>query len=73
MGSSHESRESAPSLGQDSTRTLEPQLSMAAAKAFPTYDLTVRVYPGARHEGLNETNKAEAIAEVADFCMRVAP
>ena len=40
---------------------------------LPTYDLTVRVYPGARHEVLNETNKEEVIAEVADFCMRVAP
>lgn len=47
--------------------------SLAAAKAFPTYDLTVRVYPGARHEVLNEINKAEVIAEVADFCLRVAP
>jgi len=49
------------------------QTSLAAAKAFPTYDLTVRVYPGARHEVLNETNRSEVIAEVADFCMRVAP
>ena len=49
------------------------ETSLAAAKAFPTYDLTVRVYPGARHEVLNETNKEEVIAEVADFCMRVAP
>jgi alpha-beta hydrolase superfamily lysophospholipase len=49
------------------------ETSLAAAKAFPTYDLTVRVYPGARHEVLNETNREEVIAEVADFCMRVAP
>ncbi|MBU1227543.1 MAG: lysophospholipase [Actinobacteria bacterium] len=47
--------------------------SLAAVKAFPTYDLTVRVYPGARHEVLNEINKEEVIAEVADFCLRVAP
>jgi len=49
------------------------ETSMAAAKAFPTYDLTVRVYPEARHEVLNEINKAEVIGEVADFCLRVAP
>lgn len=49
------------------------ETSMAAAKAFPTYDLTVRVYPGARHEVLNEINRSEVIAEVADFCTRVAP
>ncbi|MCJ7725727.1 MAG: alpha/beta hydrolase, partial [Acidimicrobiia bacterium] len=47
--------------------------SLAAAKAFPTYDLTVRIYPGARHEVLNEVNKEDVIAEVADFCLRVAP
>lgn len=46
--------------------------SLAAAKAFPTYDLTVRVYPGARHEVLNEINREEVIAELADFCARVA-
>ncbi|MCB2224108.1 MAG: lysophospholipase [Actinobacteria bacterium] len=49
------------------------ETSLAAAKAFPTYDLTVRVYPGARHEVLNEINRDEVIAEVADFCLRVAP
>jgi alpha-beta hydrolase superfamily lysophospholipase len=27
-------------------------------------DLTVRVYPGARHEILNETNRAEVVAEI---------
>jgi alpha-beta hydrolase superfamily lysophospholipase len=27
-------------------------------------DLTVRVYPGARHEILNETNRAEVVAEL---------
>ena len=49
------------------------QTSLMAAKAFPTHDLTVRVYPGARHEVLNETNRDEVIAEVAGFAARVAP
>lgn len=48
------------------------ETSLAAAKAFPTYDLTVRVYPGARHEVLNETNREEPIAEILEFCTRVA-
>jgi len=45
--------------------------SLAAAKAFPTYDLTVRVYPGARHEVLNETNRDEVIGELVAFVTRV--
>lgn len=49
------------------------EVSLQAAKAFPTYDLTVRVYPGARHEVLNETNRDEVVAEVLAFAARVAP
>ncbi|MFD7065282.1 alpha/beta hydrolase [Streptomyces sp. NPDC059906] len=30
-------------------------------------DLTVRIYPGARHEVFNETNRAEVFADVARF------
>jgi alpha-beta hydrolase superfamily lysophospholipase len=48
------------------------ETSLAAVKAFPTYDLTVRVYRGARHEVLNETNRAEVIAEVLSFVTRIA-
>jgi alpha-beta hydrolase superfamily lysophospholipase len=47
--------------------------SLAAAKAFPTLDLTVRVYPGARHELVNELNRDEVITEIAGFAERVAP
>ena len=46
--------------------------SLAAVKAFPTYDLTVRVYAGARHEVLNETNRYDVLDEVVRFCDRVA-
>ena len=35
-------------------------------------DVTVRVYPGARHEILNETNRDEIIAELSDWLDRVA-
>jgi alpha-beta hydrolase superfamily lysophospholipase len=34
-------------------------------------DVTVRVYPGARHEILNETNRAEVIAELNGWLDRV--
>lgn len=45
--------------------------SLAAVKLMPTNDLTVRVYPGARHELVNELNRDEVIATMADFVDRV--
>jgi alpha-beta hydrolase superfamily lysophospholipase len=47
--------------------------SLEAACRFPTDDLTVRVFPGARHELVNETNRDEVIAEILRFAQRVAP
>jgi alpha-beta hydrolase superfamily lysophospholipase len=35
-------------------------------------DLTVKVYPGGRHEMLNETNRAEVVSDLADWLERVA-
>ena len=40
-------------------------------KQMPTKDLTVRVYPGARHELVNEFNRDEVIATLATFVERV--
>ncbi len=34
-------------------------------------DVTIRIYPGARHEILNETNRAEIIAELNGWLDRV--
>jgi alpha-beta hydrolase superfamily lysophospholipase len=34
-------------------------------------DVTVRTYPGARHEILNETNRAQVIAELISWIGRV--
>jgi alpha-beta hydrolase superfamily lysophospholipase len=34
-------------------------------------DVTVRAYPAARHEILNETNRAEVIAELTSWLDRV--
>ena len=47
--------------------------SLEAACRFPTGDLTARVFPGARHELVNETNRAEVIGEIIRFAVRVAP
>ena len=49
------------------------ETSLAAAKQMPTLDLTVRVYPGARHELVNELNREEVIAALASFIDRVSP
>jgi alpha-beta hydrolase superfamily lysophospholipase len=35
-------------------------------------DLTVKVYPGGRHEMLNETNRAEVVADLSAWLERVA-
>lgn len=35
-------------------------------------DLTVKVYPGGRHEMLNETNRAEVVSDLAAWLERVA-
>lgn len=47
------------------------ETSMAAVKQMPTKDLTVRVYPGARHELVNELNRDEVIAALVSFVERV--
>lgn len=47
--------------------------SLEAACRFATRDLTMRVFPGARHELVNETNRAEVIGEIIRFVTRVAP
>ena len=50
------------------TKNLKPLLALYA-KAGIT-DVTFRVYPGARHELFNETNRAEIIAEMTDWLSR---
>jgi alpha-beta hydrolase superfamily lysophospholipase len=47
--------------------------SLDAACRLPTGDLTIRVFPGARHELVNETNRLEVIGEIIRFATRVAP
>lgn len=47
------------------------QTSLAAVKRMPTRDLTARVYPGARHELVNELNRDEVIDALATFVVRV--
>lgn len=46
--------------------------SLAAVESMPSNDKTIRVYEGARHELVNETNRDEVIDEIAAFVGRVA-
>jgi alpha-beta hydrolase superfamily lysophospholipase len=55
-------------LGQGSW-LLAPLADRYAAAGLA--DVTVRTYPGARHEILNETNRAEVIAELTSWLDRV--
>ena len=41
-------------------------------RAADLTDLTVKVYPGGRHEMLNETNRAEVVADLTAWLERVA-
>ena len=45
--------------------------SLAAVEAMPSTDKVIRVYEGARHELVNETNRDEVIDEIAAFVARV--
>ncbi len=45
--------------------------SLAAVELMPSEDKTIRLYDGARHELVNETNRDEVIAEIVDFVDRV--
>lgn len=46
--------------------------SLAAVESMPSNDTTIRLYEGARHELVNETNRDEVIAEISAFVQRVA-
>ena len=46
--------------------------SLEAVQSMPSTDKTVRLYEGARHELVNETNRDEVIEEIAAFVARVA-
>ena len=46
--------------------------SLAAVESMPSADTTIRLYEGARHELVNETNRHDVIAEIVDFVDRVA-
>ena len=46
--------------------------SLEAVQSMPSEDKTIRLYEGARHELVNETNRDEVIEEIAAFVARVA-
>lgn len=45
--------------------------SLEAVQSMPSSDKSVRLYDGARHELVNETNRGEVIEEIAAFVARV--
>jgi alpha-beta hydrolase superfamily lysophospholipase len=47
------------------------QDSLDAVRRMPTDDVEVHLYPGARHELVNETNRDEVIADLLAFVHRV--
>ena len=47
--------------------------SRDAAERMPSDDKTLKVYPGAKHELVNELNRDEVIADIAEWVARVAP
>ena len=46
--------------------------SLAAVEAMPSSDKTIRVYEGARHELVNETNREEVIEQISAFVQKIA-
>ncbi len=46
--------------------------SLQAVRDMSTSDVTVHLYPGARHEVLNETNRGEVIGHLSDWIDRIA-
>lgn len=54
----------------DDLKLLEPLIERYRAAGLE--DLRVKVYPGGRHEMLNETNRAEVVADLARWLERVA-
>ncbi|MFO8065137.1 MAG: alpha/beta hydrolase [Spirochaetota bacterium] len=47
--------------------------SQKAVEQMPTEDKVMKVYPGARHELVNELNRDEVIDDIARFVARVTP
>ena len=46
--------------------------SLHGVERMASEDKTLRVYPGARHELVNETNRAEVISDLVQWIKRVA-
>jgi alpha-beta hydrolase superfamily lysophospholipase len=51
---------------------VDHRTSLAAVQSLPSADVTIRLYEGARHELVNETNRDEVISDIAAFVTRVA-
>ncbi|MEM1333029.1 MAG: alpha/beta hydrolase, partial [Actinomycetota bacterium] len=51
---------------------VDHRTSLAAVESMPSADKTIRLYEGARHELVNETNRDVVIDEIAAFVRRLA-
>ncbi|MEM9041855.1 MAG: lysophospholipase [Actinomycetota bacterium] len=56
----------------DADPFVDHRTSLAAVESMPSADKVLRVYAGARHELVNETNRDEVIGEICDFVSRIA-
>lgn len=56
----------------DADPYVDYRTSLAAVEAMPSTDKTIRIYEGARHELVNETNRDEVIDEIAAFVARIS-
>lgn len=57
----------------DADELVRPRDTRVGIEAIRGDDLTERLYPGARHEVFNETNRDEVLADVTAFIDRVLP
>ncbi len=55
----------------DDDHFVDFRTSLEAVETMPSGDVTIRVFEGARHELVNETNLDEVIDEIARFAARV--
>lgn len=58
-------------LHGDADPYVDYRTSLAAAEAMPSNEKTIRIYEGARHELVNETNREAVIDEIVSFVQRI--
>ncbi len=51
---------------------VDAQTSREAVERMPSQNKVIKIYPGARHELVNETNREEVIEEISRFVTRIS-